>query len=72
MNKNILNNALLFLEKCDLKGKEVPAFIEVVNYLNKLINEDSNLQTDGGDKTGTGNGGGEKKDRSRVYRDAKR
>lgn len=41
MNKDILQNLLKFLDRVELKGSEVPAFITVMNELSKLSKENT-------------------------------
>jgi len=43
-NQETIKNALLFLQKTDLKGVEVPAFVEVINYLNSLLTANTEIK----------------------------
>lgn len=36
-----LNNLQVFLQRLDLKGNEVPAFVEIMNALNKPVIDES-------------------------------
>ena len=40
INEGELNNLKIFLSRVDLKGNEVPAFVEIMNALNKPIEGD--------------------------------
>lgn len=35
LTEQLLNNLQIFLQRVDLKGNEVPAFVEIMNALNK-------------------------------------
>lgn len=41
--KTIIANALGFLQRTELKGIEVDAFIEVINFLNKLNDKENTV-----------------------------
>lgn len=38
LDRQTIENCLQFLNRCDLKGGEVPAFVEVTNRLHHLRN----------------------------------
>ena len=38
-NKTTIENIMKFMQRAELKGAEVPAFVECVNYLNWLLIE---------------------------------
>ncbi len=42
MNKTIIANTIKFMQRADLKGSEVEAFIECIQLLTKLANEEKN------------------------------
>lgn len=39
--KDTINNAMQFLLRADLKGQEVPAFNNVMNWLESLLKEEN-------------------------------
>ena len=41
ISEAILNNLKTFLGRVDLKGTEVPAFVEVINVLNNVGKEEN-------------------------------
>jgi len=40
MNKKIIENTIKFMQRVDLKGNEVGAFVECIQLLTKLANEE--------------------------------
>lgn len=39
ISEQVKNNLLVFLQRTDLKGNEVPAYVEIINILNNPIIE---------------------------------
>lgn len=40
-----LNNLMLFLERVDLKGNEVPAYVDIVNIINNASPEEKDKES---------------------------
>lgn len=39
LSENVLHNLEIFLKRVELKGEEVPAYVDVINALNKPLDE---------------------------------
>ena len=46
MDKQTIENLLKFLQRVDLKGNEVPAFLECTQKLNNLLQEEKKEKKD--------------------------